>query len=110
MIKKKSGKNKFFEELKSGLEDAIAHSKGKLDLRSEHIEIPQPPAKYKPKEIQQIRKNIHYSQGLFAKVLNVSIKTVQSWEIGERTPSHAALRLLEIIDLGIYPTNIYKRN
>ena len=107
--KNKSGKNKFFEDLKSGLEDAIAHSKGKLDLRSECIEIPKPPMKYKPKEIKQIRETIRYSQGLFAKVLNVSIKTVQSWEVGERTPSHAALRLLEIIDLGIYPTDIYKR-
>jgi putative transcriptional regulator len=37
------------------------------------------------------------SQFVFASVLNVSVKTVQSWEQGERRPSHAALRLLEII-------------
>src|SRR5271154_3018735 len=85
--------NKFFKDLKAGLEDAIAHKKGKLELRSELIEIPEPPAEYKAKQIKKIREENHYSQGVFAKVLNVSIKTVQSWESGQRTPSHAALRL-----------------
>lgn len=110
MTTKKVKNNKFFEELKAGLEDAIAHSQGKLHLRSEHIEIPAPPAEYKPKEIKVIRETNRYSQGLFAKVLNVSIKTVQSWESGDRAPSHAALRLLEIIDKGIYRPEIFKRN
>lgn len=110
MKKKKVKRNKFFEELKAGLEDAIAHSKGKLHLRSERIEIPEPPAEYKPKEIKSIRENNYYSQGLFAKVLNVSVKTVQSWESGDRSPSHATLRLLEIIDKGIYRPEVFKRN
>lgn len=99
---KKVKKNAFFEDLKAGLEDALAHSQGKLHLRSEFIEIPEPPAEYKPKEIRSIREKCRYSQGLFARVLNVSIKTIQSWESGSRTPNHAALRLLEIIDAGIY--------
>jgi putative transcriptional regulator len=30
-------------------------------------------------------------------MLNVSAKTVQSWEQGTRTPSHAALRLIEVL-------------
>ena len=101
--------NKFFKDLKTGLEEAIAYKKGKLDLRSELIEIPEPPAKYKAKQIKKIREQSHYSQGIFAKVLNVSIKTVQSWESGQRVPSHAALRLLEIVDKGIYRPEIYKK-
>lgn len=109
MNKKKSKKSILFEELKAGLEDAIAHSQGKLSLRSECIEIPEPPVEYKPKQIRAIRENRYYSQGLFAKVLNVSIKTVQSWESGERSPNHSALRLLEIIDKGIYCPDIYKK-
>ena len=107
---KKVKKNKFFEGLKSGLEEAIAHSKGKLHLRVHNIEIPEPPASYKPREIRIIRESNHYSQGLFAKVLNVSVKTVQSWESGDRTPSSTALRLLEIIDKGIYRPEIFKRH
>ncbi len=84
-----------------GLEDIIEYKKGKLTLRSEAIEIPAPP-EYKATDIKKIRENSRYSQGLFARVLNVSIKTVQSWESGKRIPSHAALRLLEIVDRGIY--------
>lgn len=102
-------KNKFFEDLKTGLEEVIAYKKGKLDLRSELIEIPEPPAQYKAKQIKEIREQNRYSQGIFAKILNVSIKTVQSWESGQRVPSHAALRLLEIVDKGIYRPEIYKK-
>lgn len=101
--------SKLFKGLKAGLEDVLAYQKGKLKLRSETIEIPEPPADYTAKDIQKIRKRGNYSQGIFAKILNVSVKTVQSWESGERTPSHAALRLLEIVDKGIYQPQIYSR-
>ena len=94
--------SKFFKDLKEGLEDVVAHKKGKLTLRSETIVIPTPPKKYKAKDVKRIRESGHYSQGVFAKILNVSIKTVQSWESGERIPSHIALRLLEIVDKAIY--------
>ena len=101
--------SKIFKGLKVGLEDVIAYKKGKLRLDSESIEIPALPAEYKAKDIKKIRKRGNYSQGVFAKILNVSIKTVQSWESGERAPSHAALRLLEIVDKGIYQPQIYSR-
>lgn len=43
-----------------------------------------------------LRKQLNYSQSLFARVLNVSTKTVQAWEQGVRVPSDAALKLLTI--------------
>lgn len=98
--------SKFFKGLKKGLEEALAHSEGKITLKSETIEIPEPPKEYKPKDIKRIRESGHYSQGVFAKVVNVSVKTVQSWESGTRVPSHAALRLLEVIDKGYYRPQI----
>lgn len=101
--------SKFARDLKSALKQAIAHKEGKLDLRTTEIEVPEPPAEYRAKEIKKIREKSHYSQGYFAKVLNVSVKTVRSWESGQRVPSHAALRLLEIVDKGIYPEAIVKR-
>jgi len=94
--------SKLFKELKQGFEEMIAHKEGKVTLHSEFIDIPSPPAVYTPKEIRKIREKSGYSQAVFAKVLNVSVKTVQSWESGDRVPSHVALRLLEIIDKGIY--------
>jgi putative transcriptional regulator len=100
---------KFYEDLKEGFEDILAHRKGKITLRSERIEIPEPPIEYKARDIKKIREKCDYSQSIFAALLNVSIRTVQSWESGVRTPTHSALRLLEIIDKGFYPPSTQKR-
>ena len=101
--------SKFYERLKEGLEEVLAHTEKKITLRSEIIEIPKPPTDYTAKDIKKIREKGPYSQSIFAKVLNVSVKTVQSWESGERFPSHAALRLLEIVDKGIYRPKIVSK-
>ncbi len=101
--------SKFFKNLKGALEEAVAHKEGRLDLHSEYIEIPESPAPYKAKDIKKIREINRYSQGLFAKVLNVSVKTVESWESGQRVPSQAALRLLEIVDKRIYSPPLIKK-
>ena len=95
---------KMYKLLKEGLNDIIEHQKGKKRLKTRTIEIPEPkPAKsYSAKDVKRIRASLQYPQVLFAKLLNVSIKTVQSWESGRRVPSHAALRLLEFIDKGYY--------
>lgn len=79
--------SKLFKGLKKGLEEALVHTEGKITLKSELIEIPEPPAEYSATDIKRIRKQNHYSQGIFAKVLNVSIKTVQSWESGVCAPA-----------------------
>ena len=93
---------KFFDDLKESLEEVVAYKKGKLTLKSELVEIPTPPSTYKAEDIKKIREKGPYSQTVFAKILNVSPKTIQAWESGDRSPSHSALRLLEIVDKGIY--------
>jgi putative transcriptional regulator len=100
---------RLYKDIKKGLEEIIAHKKGKITLKTLSVEIPEPPKAYGPKKIKRIRSKRNYSQGVFAKVLNVSLKTVQAWESGDRNPNHAALRLLEIIDQGIYHPLITSR-
>lgn len=57
-----------------------------------------PPVKeLSPAEIKKIRKREKLSQPIFAHILNVSASTVKHWEIGDKTPSGAALKLLNII-------------
>ncbi len=97
--------SKFFKDLKKGLEEFAAYKQGKITLHSELIEVPEAPVKYKAKDIKKIRAKQKMSQGFLAKYLNVSVKTVQSWESGKRVPSGPSLRLLEIVDKGIYPAN-----
>lgn len=102
--------SKLYKGLKKGLEEVLAHKEGKITLRAYDIEIPKPPKDYGPKEIKKIRSKGNYSQGIFALILNVSLNTVQAWEAGDRNPNHAALRLLEIIDKGIYRPKISRNN
>jgi len=94
--------SKTFELLKEGLDGIIEHQKGKKKLPKRVVEVPEPAMQYKANDVKRIRSKLHYPQGLFAMFLNVSIKTVQSWEAGRRSPSHAASRLLEIVDKGYY--------
>lgn len=101
--------SKFYEDLKEGLEEILEFTKGKITLKSETIEIPEAPAEYKAKDIKRIRNKGPYSQGVFAKILNVSPRTVQSWETGQRIPSHSSLRLLELVDKDIFPLKQQRR-
>ena len=100
----------FFDDLKEGFEDILGYQKGRKVLRTKWVEIPEPPQEYTAKDIKRIRAKGEYSQTVFARILNVSPKTVQSWESGSRVPSHAALRLLEIVDQGIYQPKIYRKH
>ena len=42
---------------------------------------------------------LRVSQAVFARLLNVSAKTVQSWEQGARQPSESARRLLQVFSV-----------
>jgi len=55
-----------------------------------------PAKRMPPSRIKRIRISLHASQPQFARLLNVSTNTVQSWEQGVRRPRQAALKLLMI--------------
>jgi putative transcriptional regulator len=57
-----------------------------------------PIKKLSPNQIKNIRLREKVSQPVFAKYLNVSASTTKKWETGEKVPSGAALRLLNIIN------------
>ncbi|MGH9776954.1 MAG: helix-turn-helix domain-containing protein [Candidatus Acidiferrales bacterium] len=93
MAKRK--KVKAFSELKRALTDVLRYEQGKaVNLRV--TELPAPPRSLTPAEIRRIREALNASQALFARYLNVSTNTVESWEQGTRHPHDAALKLLNI--------------
>jgi putative transcriptional regulator len=49
-------------------------------------------------EIKKVRKKLGLSQNAFAISLNISIKTLQNWEQGIRSPDGAAVTLLKLIN------------
>lgn len=99
--------SELFDNLKKGLKEVVAFEKGKKRLRSKLVKAPKPPQEYTARDIKRMRKKAKYTQSIFASVFNVSIKTVQAWESGVSIPSHIAMRLLEVVDKGIYRPKIY---
>lgn len=83
-----------FERLKKSLEEGIAHAQGALTLRT--VEIPDDPPEIDGKTLATLRTQAAMSQAVFAKLLNVSTKTLQSWEQGVRQPSDASRRLIQV--------------
>ena len=47
-------------------------------------------------EAIEARQNTGFSQSEFAKIMGVSVRTLQGWEQGRRNPSGAAATLLKI--------------
>ncbi len=69
-------------------------SEGAAILRGEQ----EPAQKFEVRtpDIKHIRRQIDLTQAEFADLLGVSIKTLQNWEQGRRTPHGAARVLLQV--------------
>ena len=57
-----------------------------------------PVESYTPEQIKGIRRKNRASQAVFAAYLNVSSSTVQKWEIGDKKPNGASLKLLNLVN------------
>jgi len=83
-----------------GLREAVQYSKGRLKAKEHKVEIPSPAPKWTPTSIRRLRKEgFGMSQPLFAALLNVTPATVRAWEQGQKNPSGAASRLLQLLSL-----------
>ena len=65
------------------------------DFKSFGVEEPKTYSAY---EIKRLRLKEKASQAVFAAYLNTSVSTVQKWEVGEKTPSGPALKLLDLVE------------
>lgn len=84
-----------FDQIAESLQSGIAQARGEITL--ETTTLPAPPPEAGPKRIVALRKQLKMSQAEFAATLNVSPRTVQGWERGQRSPSHASLRMLQLL-------------
>ena len=85
-----------FEDLKEGLEEAIAYEKGYGAGRVKTYMI-LPVKEYSGKEIRDIRTKAGMTQSVFASYMGVSIKTAEAWEGGRTHPTGPVFRLLDIL-------------
>lgn len=82
-----------FDDIKTGLNEAIEYEKGNLKAKTTTISI-EPVERFTSSEIKAIRNNTSLTQNMFAKYMGVSVKTVEAWESGRNHPDGAACRLL----------------
>ncbi len=95
-MKDKRQRPRVAAQIRKGLEEAIRHAKGEITLKTTTLDLPDRPPEVDAQELITLRHEGGMSQAVFALLLNVSTKTVQSWEQGNRKPSQAALRLIQV--------------
>jgi putative transcriptional regulator len=83
---------KAFDNIMSGLQDALAYAKGDKSAVTRVIHV-----NVKPADIKSARKKVGLSRDAFARVFGLSAATLRKWENGERQPTGAARVLLTII-------------
>lgn len=88
-----------FDDLKEGLEEAIAYEKGTGEATVKTYTI-LPIREYSGNEIREVRKKAGMTQSVFASYMGVSIKTVEAWEGGRTHPTGPVFRLLDILSAG----------
>ena len=87
------------QDLVEAMQEALDHSEGKIELRTSRLTVSPVCETISADEIKDVRKRLRMSQGVFAIVLGVSKKTVESWECGRYTPDGAARRLISVLQL-----------
>jgi putative transcriptional regulator len=83
-----------FDNLLTSMQQGLDHAKGKITARTHRIKTGS--VSMTAKEVAVIRKQLNVSQAVFADLLNVPKATAVAWERGLRSPSGAAVRLLQI--------------
>lgn len=83
-----------FDDLVASMRQGVDHASGKITARTHRLN--RRTAAMPAMEIAAIRANLNVSQAVFADLLNVPKATAVAWERGQRSPSGAAVRLLQI--------------
>ncbi|MBX3728859.1 MAG: helix-turn-helix domain-containing protein [Candidatus Sumerlaeia bacterium] len=85
-------------EIAEGLQNAIAYTRGESGRgRVTRLELPDPAPEYGESDIRAERLRLRLTQEAFARILNISPKTVEAWEAGRKAPGPPARRLLQVL-------------
>jgi putative transcriptional regulator len=79
-------KKELFDHLVQSLEQAVKIHRGEAKPSREFI--------FKSEDVRAIRAKLHKTQAEFARMIGVSLNTLQNWEQGRRRPVGPARALL----------------
>ena len=82
----------FFSGFMDGLEEALAHKKGKAGYETLVRKGSLPAV-----NVVEIRSALSMTQKSFAEILGVSCRTVEAWESGKSTPTPTAKKLMYLL-------------
>jgi putative transcriptional regulator len=77
--------------LVAGLDDALAHARGQLELPSYTVTVPE------RVDVAKLRHRLGLSQAAFARTFGLDVTALHAWEQGRRRPDRAARVLLAVI-------------
>ncbi len=77
--------------LVAGLNDALAHARGELQLPSYTVTVPE------NVDVATLRRGLGLSQAAFARAFGLDVTALHAWEQGRRRPDRAARVLLAVI-------------
>ncbi len=77
--------------LVAGLNDALAHARGELELPSYTVSVPE------KIDVAELRRRLGLSQAAFARAFGLDVTALHAWEQGRRKPDRAARVLLAVI-------------
>lgn len=83
----------FFAGIMEGLEEALAHSKGRASADTFERKRSLPAV-----NVAEVRESLNMTQRAFASVLGVSCRTVEAWERGKSNPTPTAKKLMHLIE------------
>jgi putative transcriptional regulator len=81
-------KKKLFDELISSVKEAGKIHRGESKPSRTFV--------FQPEAVREIREKLHKSQAEFARMIGVSVSTLQNWEQGRRQPEGPARALLVV--------------
>jgi DNA-binding transcriptional regulator YiaG len=87
----------FGERLIANMSKGLEDIRNNRELSTAFVPTPPDPPKFDRHDLAELRRNLRMTQAGLAAFLNVSEKTVESWEQGNRNPNGAALRLLQVM-------------
>ena len=91
--------SKIGQELIASLQEALDDAEGKIELRTTHRDVCPVVETISAENIKETRKKLGMTQSVFALIIGVSSKTVESWETGRYMPDGAARRLISILQV-----------
>lgn len=85
-----------YESIMQGLNEAVEYEKGNIKAKTAKFSVA-PLPDIESTDVKNIRLSLNMTQVVFAEVIGVSVKTVESWESGTNTPSGIARRMLSLL-------------